>query len=910
MGVHVDQNLSSTSRGIYTFRGQVGIYHQIGSLLPHTNARPRFLQLYIYDIEHEIENRILESESLHRDIVERIQIILDEQNPFVRTFRQLARRPDLYQCKLIIKEQAPNQPQYSLPTASQVAAIVVGGDETRLLSGRDILVQTLSGALITIQDVIRHNTSSLLLYGERLLQQYAVDNYVKMESHKLRWIRQNQLVIWAKQYQGLQDAFQAGEMSIKSIKYLYKYVYKGPDHVSIEVQPAPNYDEIQQYVDARWICAPETFWKIFSFAMYRMYPSVERLQIHQLNTHHRAMLTKFFYMNTFDPEARNYLYREFPKHYCWISHSKTWRRRESNKKVIGRIYTASPIEGGKFYLRVLLNHQVAEQRDLLENDNSIRQCLFEATNIRMPTALRRLFATILVFCQPMGVRELWNEFYTYMVEDYPSSSEATNVVCTNLLLNDLKVLLLQHGKHITNYDLPVVSATSEQISAIPRIIQDEINIPVVDEEINFLDKLNHDQRVAYNTIMRVIKYKESMIFFVDGPGGTGKTFLFRTLLANLRKLGHIAIATATSGIVTTLLPGGRTTHSRFKIPLTPDDSSTCSISVQSDLAKLIRRAIVVVWDEAPMVNRRAVEAFDRTLKDIMEEDSPFGGKVVIFGGDFRQVLPVVPNDTRSEMIDACIVKSPLWRYVKVLHLKYNMRTINDEHFAEYVRRIGDGNESFTKDDLVKGEHSVYNLNEEVFPDLHNHSSDAKYMVDRALLTPINDDVTLHSFDEVEEDTQHLYQQEFLNSISSRGLPPHILRLKKGTPIMLLRNIDSKVGLCNGTRLICRGCFNNVIDAEVLIGYYAVTRVFLPRIPLKTIENVHLPFVMTRRQFPICLSFALTINKAQGQTIPKVALLRGVSQSTTKILVEKGTVPGEEGVHTKNIVYKEVLLPAL
>ena len=86
MGVHVDQNLSSTSRGIYMFRAQGGIYHQIGSLLPNTNGRPCFLQLYIYDTKHEIKNRILKSESLHEDIVERIQIILDEQNPFVHTF--------------------------------------------------------------------------------------------------------------------------------------------------------------------------------------------------------------------------------------------------------------------------------------------------------------------------------------------------------------------------------------------------------------------------------------------------------------------------------------------------------------------------------------------------------------------------------------------------------------------------------------------------------------------------------------------------------------------------------------------------------------------------------------------------------------------------------------------------------
>ena len=84
--------------------------------------------------------------------------------------------------------------------------------------------------------------------------------------------------------------------------------------------------------------------------------------------------------------------------------------------------------------------------------------------------------------------------------------------------------------------------------------------------------------------MGVIERKESMIFFVDGPGGTRKTFLYRTLLANLRKLGHIAIATNTSGIAATLLPGGRIAHSRFKIPLTLDASSTCSISIQSDLA--------------------------------------------------------------------------------------------------------------------------------------------------------------------------------------------------------------------------------------------------------------------------------------------------------------------------------------
>ncbi|KAG5556139.1 hypothetical protein RHGRI_006681 [Rhododendron griersonianum] len=87
----------------------------------------------------------------------------------------------------------------------------------------------------------------------------------------------------------------------------------------------------------------------------------------------------------------------------------------------------------------------------------------------------------------------------------------------------------------------------------------------------------------------------------------------------------------------------------------------------------------------------------------------------------------------------------------------------------------------------------------------------------------------------------------------------------------------------------------------------------------------LPFEMTRRQFPIRLSFALTINKAQGQTIPHVGiylpedvfshgqlyvvLSRGTSQNTTKILVKNGNIRRHEGVYAKNVVYKDVLLPS-
>ncbi|KAL6141081.1 hypothetical protein ACLB2K_059372 [Fragaria x ananassa] len=134
-----------------------------------------------------------------------------------------------------------------------------------------------------------------------------------------------------------------------------------------------------------------------------------------------------------------------------------------------------------------------------------------------------------------------------------------------------------------------------------------------------------------------------------------------------------------------------------------------------------------------------------------------------------------------------------------------------------------------------------------------------------------------------------------------------------------------MGLCNDTRLTCRRAYNNLIDAKVLNGQFKGTRVFLPRITLKCADDSGLHFQMIRKQLPVKLSFALTINKSQGQTIPNVgiylpnhvfshgqlyvALSRGVSKATTRVLVKKGSLDSEEEVFTTNVVCKDVLLPS-
>jgi hypothetical protein len=112
--------------------------------------------------------------------------------------------------------------------------------------------------------------------------------------------------------------------------------------------------------------------------------------------------------------------------------------------------------------------------------------------------------------------------------------------------------------------------------------------------------------------------------------------------------------------------------------------SICDIHKQKDLAKLIRVAATIIWDEAPMTNRYCLEALDQSLKDILNNNAPFGGKVMIMGGDFRQVLPVIRKGTKAQTISACIIKSQLWADTKVLRLRQNMRSMHVKSLQHFL----------------------------------------------------------------------------------------------------------------------------------------------------------------------------------------------------------------------------------
>ncbi|GBN04685.1 hypothetical protein AVEN_31104-1 [Araneus ventricosus] len=202
-------------------------------------------------------------------------------------------------------------------------------------------------------------------------------------------------------------------------------------------------------------------------------------------------------------------------------------------------------------------------------------------------------------------------------------------------------------------------------------------------------------------------------------------------------------------------------------------------------------------------------------------------------------------------------------------------------------------------------------------------------MNRSIIAKLQDEpYTFYSSDSIiSEDQNDLqnYPPEFLHALTPSGIPPHALMLKKGIILMLLRNLNPKQGLCNGTRLSITGLHENFISTKIVSECNPGGVVFLTRIELGS-SDVNLPFVLKRRQFPLIPAYAMTINKSQGQTFYQVGIYFGepvfshgqlyvaLSMSRnpnhvkiyTKTSEVQGKLLNNEKYFTLNVVYQEVL----
>jgi ATP-dependent DNA helicase PIF1 len=536
-------------------------------------------------------------------------------------------------------------------------------------------------------------------------------------------------------------------------------------------------------------------------------------------------------------------------------------------------------------------------------------------------------------------------------------------------LIEVEKLLCSNGKSLKKYKSMPYPDILKTINSSNKLILDQLNYDkqeMAKLHESMLHKLTQEQMSVYNQIIDSVSTGAGGLFFLYGYGGTGKTFLWNTLSAALRSKGDIVLNAASSGIAALLLPGGRTAHSTFALPFLVNEESTCDIHSKSVRADLLRKTKLIIWDEAPMMHRFCFEALDRTMRDLMSsvnpqaETKPFGGMTVVLGGDFRQILPVVRKGNRQDILSSAVNSSDLWSYCRVLRLTKNMRlgssTVQSEeeeikNFADWILSIGNGETGpeeygeyvidIPQDLLIQNcSDPLMSLINFTYPDLLTNMKNPSFFQDRGILAPtleavehVNDylmsiipgaEKEYLSYDSAcksdsnSEIQPEWFTPEFLNDIKCSGIPNHRLKLKVGCPVMLMRNIDQAAGLCNGTRLTVTELGKNFIGGTVITGKNAGDKIYVQRLNLIP-SDPGLPFKFSRKQFPLTLCLAMTINKSQGQSLsqvgiylPKpvfthgqlyVALSRVKSRKGLKLLIldEEGAV----STTTINVVYREV-----
>nr|GEU38630.1 reverse transcriptase domain-containing protein [Tanacetum cinerariifolium] len=374
--------------------------------------------------------------------------------------------------------------------------------------------------------------------------------------------------------------------------------------------------------------------------------------------------------------------------------------------------------GGDIPSNVVSDLHIAafEALGLLGDDREWEIALEEACASATSEQLRFIFSHILLHCD---------------IPNYHLNAESLQ----GYTLYELEIILNKCGKSLQRFSLLSPLAILEQLAN--RLLMEERNYnreKLTQLKNDSIPRLNADQKAIYDLIMNADENSRHELIFVYGHGGTGKIFLWKTIIISLRSQGKIVLAVASSGIASLLLPSGRTAHSRFKLPLELTEESLCRITKNNQLEKLLADTDLIIWDEAPMNDCRCFEALDRSLRDIVNK--PFS----LFGG-----RPTEEDPENTSWIDI---------------------------LASYYLAPGEQGLSKLIDfiydqilDMVPGESTSYMSQDEA--------------------TPTGNDGA---------EIEMLYPVEYLNTLKLSGFPPHHLELKVGALVMLLRNVNLARGL--------------------------------------------------------------------------------------------------------------------
>jgi hypothetical protein len=511
-----------------------------------------------------------------------------------------------------------------------------------------------------------------------------------------------------------------------------------------------------------------------------------------------------------------------------------------------------------------------------------------------PDELRNLFTVLIMNKGPAPT--LWEKFKDEMSEDFIDNSDKYKQA-----LGCIRTILETNGGSYSSMSLPHIQRTGTQLSEEQARYNTNSQKQIAQDRLETLTDL--EQKPTFHEIISAVTnpdYEGSKMFWIDGPAGTGKSYLLNTITAHLRGIENVCLCTASTGVAALQYPFAYTMHNLFKLNCVEDINDECRSKIMDSRVitqrmELLQKASLIILDESAMQDRRIIDAIDQALQKITGETTYFGGKVVVFAGDHRQSAPVIPGGTPIDALKMSIISLPLWNDIKIRSLTIAQRDAGDPEYSQMVRDIGN---NLLPRKEVNGQQCIAVPNVQFTTDTDHlitqiypteSLQNPRDLLDTAILCTTNEaadsisetinsrltgtEKCLLSADSMLDPCSDI-PDEFLHSANRPGVPPHKLKLKVGSMVMLLRNINLSAGLANGKVMIVKTIRRHIVICEI--------RTVLPdggiRYKSHNIPRILFDFkpgpqgmTIRRHQFPMKLAYGRTISKSQGATLNRVGL---------------------------------------